>query len=123
MDPFVRAVKIFTHQMLSVYSGLVGIERKFLLQIFNNSNPYMRNAVSFLDWLRALDVMGTDHDDFDVHVRLQITCGELQGLVKYDLVCKLEENLPACLQQASIQSGALLRLPPKSTSGGVKSIA
>ena len=51
--------------------------------------------VSFVRWLRAVREVGLDQ--LDEHSRLQTTEAEYYQKGKYGTVCKLEQDLAACL--------------------------
>ena len=115
MNPYIRAVAIYEHQIRTCVSGLCGI-RTATGCIQRNSTKrsfciglIQFNELTFLEWLKYIRRYGLH--SFDSHVQTQTTDAERKG-ARFDLICKLEDDLPGCLHAVSATSGANFTIPP-----------
>lgn len=59
--------------------------------------------MSFLQWLRAVKKL--NFHSLDIHSWPQATVPERDGRVVFDSVCKLEDELEACLDAVNSRTG------------------
>ena len=98
-DPYARACSSYAHQTEQNFSGADAVRRRL--------NASTGADVSFGAWLEAVARVGLRATD--VHTRLQVTDAELEGAA-YDLLCRVEGDLGACLEVATQRSARAFSL-------------
>ena len=66
--------------------------------------------MSFIEWLRAVRSIKLAKP-LDYHTLLQTSELEHAGERSYTIICKLEEDLPGCLEAVSVQTDAKFAMP------------
>ena len=108
-NPFARAVSSYSHQMMTDFShsnchddNCFGAELRYVLGL-SASAPL--TGVSFIAWLRAMRQVRDKYATlgrFDEHTMLQTSEGEFQGKITYGTICRLEDDLRACLRHVNM---------------------
>jgi len=98
-NPFARATSSFGHQMDTEFSH----NSQIYQAMASAMGEWDLRKVSFLQWLRAVKKV-TFHS-LDIHSRPQATTPERDGHVVFDSVCKLEDDLEACLDAVNSRTG------------------
>ena len=99
-NPFARATSSFGHQMHSEFS--LNPQMRWVMTTAMGQTDLRH--VSFVQWLRA--IRNVTFSPLDIHSWPQATMPERNGQVVFDPVCKLEDELEACLGAVNRRTGA-----------------